>query len=73
VAIPQNYIQKSQNEGHYVFVAVEENGKHVARKKTVQPGISFNGLTEISEGLEPGDKIITAGYKDLYNGQLIEY
>lgn len=73
IAIPQNYIQKSPDEGSFVFVAIDENGKKTARKKNVTPGVTYNGLTEISNGLSEGDKIITAGYKDLYNGQLIEY
>jgi multidrug efflux pump subunit AcrA (membrane-fusion protein) len=73
IAIPQNYIQNSRDEGHFVFVAIEENGKKIARKKTVTTSVTYNGLTEISAGLSDGDKIITAGYKDLYNGQPIDY
>ena len=73
VAIPQNYIQNSRDVGQFVFVASEENGKKVARKRTITPHISYNGLTEVINGLNAGDKIITAGYKDLYNGQPIDY
>lgn len=73
IGIPQNYIQSSKNEGQFVFVALAENGKKVARKKYVKTGITYNGLTEILSGLEEGDKIITAGYKDLYEGQIIGY
>jgi RND family efflux transporter MFP subunit len=73
IAIPQNFIQNSRDEGQFVFVAVEENGKKIARKKTITPSVSYNGLTEVVDGLNEGDKIITAGYKDLYNGQPIDY
>jgi RND family efflux transporter MFP subunit len=73
IAIPQNLIQKSPDEGNFVFIASEENGKKVARKKNITSGITYNGLTEITSGLSEGDKIISAGYKDLYNGQLIEF
>lgn len=73
IAVPQNYIQTSRDEGQFVFVAVEENGKKIAQKRTVIPFISFNGLTEIVGGLNEGDKIITAGYKDLYHGQPIDF
>jgi RND family efflux transporter MFP subunit len=73
IAIPQNYIQNSRDEGQFVFVAAEENGKKVARKRTITTSLSYNGLTEIVGGLNEGDKIITAGYKDLYNGQPIDY
>jgi len=73
IAIPQNYIQTSRDEGQFVFVASVENGKKVARKRTVIPFISYNGLTEIVTGLNEGDLIITAGFKDLYDGQIIDY
>ena len=73
IAIPQNYIQTSRDEGQFVFVASQENGRKVARKRTVIPFISYNGLTEVVTGLNEGDLIITAGYKDLYDGQVIEY
>lgn len=73
IAIPQNYIQASGNEGSYVFIAKEENGKKVARKIAIKTGITYNGLTEVTEGLHSGDKIITAGFKDLYDGQAIDF
>jgi membrane fusion protein, multidrug efflux system len=73
VAIPQNYIQSSSNEGLFVFIVKEENGKKVARKAYIRTGITYNGLTEIVSGLKESDRIITAGYKDLYEGQIVDY
>jgi RND family efflux transporter MFP subunit len=73
IALPQNYIQSSKAEGQFVYVASSENGKNVARKKYVKSGVTYNGLTELLSGLEEGDKLITAGYKDLYDGQIIDY
>jgi len=73
IAIPQNYIQSSGDEGLYVFLAKDENGKKVAKKSFIKTGVTYNGLTEIKSGLIEGDKIITAGYKDLYDGQIIDY
>ncbi|MCX6247030.1 MAG: efflux RND transporter periplasmic adaptor subunit [Bacteroidetes bacterium] len=73
VAVSQNFIQSSKEEGLYVFLAKEENGKKVARKAYVKTGVTYNGLTEILSGLKDGDKMITAGYKDLYDGQVIDY
>lgn len=73
IAIPQNYIQLSRNEGQYVFVVSMEEGNKVARKRAITTGITYNGLTEIVSGLRDGDVIITAGYKDLYDGQPIDY
>jgi membrane fusion protein, multidrug efflux system len=73
ISIPQDYIQTSMNEGKFVFVTVMENGKKVARKKFITSGNTYNGLTEILTGLSEGDLIITSGYKDLYDGQVIDY
>lgn len=73
ISIPQNYLLSSRDEGQYVFVAATEDGKQVARKRNVTTGITYNGLTEILSGLNPGDLIITAGYKDLYDGQYIDF
>jgi RND family efflux transporter MFP subunit len=73
IAVSQNFIQSSKNEGLYVFLAKDENGKKVARKTFIKTGVTYNGLTEILSGLKNGDKLITAGYKDLYDGQVIDY
>ena len=73
MAVSQNFIQSSKDEGLYVFLAKEETGKKVARKIFIKSGVTYNGLTEITNGLKEGDKIITAGYKDLYDGQIIDY
>jgi len=73
IAIPQNFIQSSRDEGQYVYVATEEDGKKLARKRTIKAGITYNGLTEIKSGLKDGDLIVTAGYKDLYDGQVIDF
>jgi len=73
IAVSQNFIQSSKDEGLFVYLAKEENGKKVARKSFIKTGITYNGLTEVLGGLKDGDKLITAGYKDLYDGQVIDY
>jgi len=73
IAIPQNFLQASRNEGQYVFIVASENGNKVARKKYVKSGITYNGLTEIIQGVNAGDLLITAGFKDLYDGQSITF
>jgi membrane fusion protein, multidrug efflux system len=71
-AVPANVIQKSMDES-FVFVAVEENGKKVAKKQIVTLGMTYNGLTEVLTGLKAGDKIITTGYQDVNNNDLISF
>jgi hypothetical protein len=52
---------------------VEKQGeRQVARKKTIQTGESYQGLIEIRSGLSDGDLLVTAGYQNLYEGQLVQ-
>lgn len=48
-----------------------ENGKMVARKKTVTVGQYYGNNIEILSGLVVGDNIITEGYQSLFDGQNI--
>jgi multidrug efflux pump subunit AcrA (membrane-fusion protein) len=38
----------------------------------VEVGGTYNGMAEITSGLEEGDKIITTGFNNLVEGQLIQ-
>ncbi|MGB6339610.1 MAG: efflux RND transporter periplasmic adaptor subunit [Candidatus Aminicenantaceae bacterium] len=70
IVAPQNIIQKTGAE-HFLFVASEENGRWIAKKKVVQAGESYNNRTEIADGLEEGDFIITFGFQNLADGQTV--
>jgi membrane fusion protein (multidrug efflux system) len=72
IVVPSNIVQNSA-EGLYVLVAADENGHMVAARRTVVPGMEYQGLTVITEGLQPGDKIITFGYSEIVNGQRIQF
>lgn len=71
LVISSNYIQTSVSGETYVLVAEESNGSVYAKKKPVTPGISYKGETQILSGLEVKDKIISVGFSDLVDGQLI--
>lgn len=64
-------VVKEGRDGKYLFAAREENGKTIARKLIVEVGETYNGLAEIKSGLVEGDKIITIGYNNLIDGQII--
>ncbi len=70
IAVPTNCIQSSEN-GSYVVVAENKNGKVVAVRKTVVTGHSGEDSTEITEGLEAGEKLIVTGFQELNDGQEI--
>ena len=72
LVVSQNIVQKTEG-GDLVYVAVVENGKKIAKSRTVKTGISYNGNIEILEGLTSGEMVITQGYQDLVDGTLINY
>ncbi len=71
IVLPVGAVQKGL-DGEYVFIAADENGKTVAKRKLVKSGIAYNGMTEIKEGLAEGDKVITTGYQNLVEGDLVK-
>jgi len=68
--IPVNTMQTDE-QGKYVLVAVSENGKMYARKKHIEIGQLYNDQLEVKSGLSAGDMLITDGFQNLYDGQLI--
>jgi len=70
--VDQNIIQGTE-KGQVVYVAVNENGKKMAKSKIVKTGLIYNGKIEITEGLQAGDEIITTGYQEVSDGQTISY
>ena len=70
ITIPVNTLQNDET-GKYVLVAVTENGKMIARKKTVTVGELYGDHLEVKSGLQVGDQLITEGFQGLYDGQSI--
>jgi membrane fusion protein (multidrug efflux system) len=69
--LPVEAVQKS-SDGEFVYVAEEENGKKVARRKTVTSGLIYNGRTEITSGLAEGDAVITTGFQSVIEGDRVQ-
>lgn len=70
VTIPVNTLQ-NDDKGKFVMVAVQENGKWIARKKPVTIGRLYQDKVEIKTGLQAGDQVITDGFQGVYDGQPI--
>ena len=70
ISAPINLLQNDE-KGKFIYVAVTENGKLVARKKVVNVGQYYGNNIEILTGLTAGDKIVTEGYQSLFDGQNI--
>ena len=70
ISAPINLLQNDE-KGKFIYVAVMENGKLLARKKAVIVGEYYGNNIEILAGLVAGDNVITEGYQTLFDGQNI--
>lgn len=72
LTIPINIVQKSEM-GDFVFVAVKNGKKYTAEKRTITTGRTYGASTEVVSGLQAGDQVISTGYNDLNEGQVINF
>ena len=71
IVIPVNVVQ-SDETGKYVYVLLKSsNGKTTAHKVVVTIGEVYGENVEIKGGLTAGDQLVTEGYQNLYEGQMI--
>jgi membrane fusion protein (multidrug efflux system) len=67
VAIPQAAIAIDQ-AGPYVYVV---NDKNVAEQRRIKTGVSRDGMTAITEGLQAGEKVIVQGQQRVRPGMVV--
>jgi RND family efflux transporter MFP subunit len=70
IVIPVNLMQIDE-KGKYVYIAEKKADKLVASKRTIFIGETYNGMVEVKQGLKPGEQLITEGFQNLYEGQII--
>ncbi len=71
ITVPMNIIQNDQ-AGTYVYIVVGNTSKLTVKKAAVKVGQVYRGTAEILSGLAVGDKVITVGYQDLNEGDLVK-
>jgi membrane fusion protein, multidrug efflux system len=72
ITAPVNAIQHSE-EGEFLLVARKKGNGYITAKQPIKPGVTYNGRTEILQGLKEGDLIIVTGYQDLVDDQPIRF
>ena len=71
IVIPVNVLQ-SDETGKYVYVITKSsNGKTTAHRVVVTIGEVYGESVEIKAGLKAGDQLVTEGFQNLYEGQMI--
>ncbi len=69
LTIPRDAILRDAYGASRVWALVDVDGAPVATQRTVQVGRSFEGNTEIRNGLEPGARVVIRGNETLREGQ----
>ncbi|MBS1787103.1 MAG: efflux RND transporter periplasmic adaptor subunit [Acidobacteria bacterium] len=61
--VPLNAVMKAKGNpnGYAVFVVTEEGGRQVARLRDVKLGESYGNTVAVTDGVKPGDRVITTG------------
>ncbi|GEO05272.1 RND transporter [Adhaeribacter aerolatus] len=70
LVVPVNVIQKDE-AGDYVYVIEKAGNGTVVKKRKVTLGQTYAGNTEITNGLNPNDQVVTAGQQNLNEGQAV--
>jgi membrane fusion protein, multidrug efflux system len=72
ILVPMNVIQ-TDRVSSYVYIVHTKDKFSAAFKQPVVIGNSYNGVAEILKGLAVGDKVISAGYQELIDGEYIRF
>ncbi len=64
---------KEDFKGSYTYIAENSEGKNVARKLYVSTGVTDNNITEVTDGLIAGMKVISEGYNQVGDGTSISF
>jgi RND family efflux transporter MFP subunit len=72
IRVPMNIIQKDLN-GSYVYVVRNKDNFYGAFRQPVVIGSTYNGIAEITEGLETSDKVVTTGFQELIDGEYVRF
>jgi membrane fusion protein (multidrug efflux system) len=71
LVVPINVIQVSES-GEFILVAEQNgDGQATVRRKAIRQATTYNGFAEIASGLSGGDWIISSGYQEVNDGDVV--
>jgi multidrug efflux pump subunit AcrA (membrane-fusion protein) len=71
LVVPAKCVSKD-GKGDYVFTIQSVDGKEKATKTYVKIDRSSLGMTMVTEGLKPSDRVIVEGYNEVANGDEVK-
>lgn len=74
IVVPTNIIQEDGEGNKYIYVATDIKGNTgTAKKIIVKPGHSSDNMTEIDNGLNKGEVIVTEGFNTISEGMKLNF
>lgn len=73
LVIPINTIQEIDGEKLVYITAKNEKNETIAKKVAVKVGKTYGTTAEVLGGLNEGDQLITTGFQDLTDGQVVKF
>lgn len=70
IIVPRTSVVRNE-EGLSIFVVAEQNGNLIAVQRTITISLSSGDYVVVDSGLEPGDRVVTAGFTNLSNGDFV--
>lgn len=72
--VPLNAVMKAKGDpnGYAVFVVTEEGGRQIARLRDVKLGESYGNTVAVTDGVKPGDRVITTGGTMVNDGDQVK-
>jgi multidrug efflux pump subunit AcrA (membrane-fusion protein) len=71
VAIPSRLIQQDVNGNDYLFVITDSEEGTFVERRVIQTGLSYEGFTLVTSGLEVGERIVDKGSRSINDGQQV--
>jgi len=71
IVVP-SLVVKQDFRGSYTYIVNGSDSVQRAQKVYVKTGVSNNNMTEISEGLQPGMKVISEGFDQIVDGSAVK-
>ena len=71
IVVPQDLVQRTEN-GFQVFIAERRDDTVTARARAVELGSSYANQVVVTAGLAAGERLITAGHRQVDDGSVIQ-
>ncbi|MDH3342224.1 MAG: efflux RND transporter periplasmic adaptor subunit [Gammaproteobacteria bacterium] len=71
LVIPGHSIHHDIDGAFAYLILADKEGKKIARQSRLKKGLQFGEWTEIIEGIQPGDQLITRGFLGLRDGKAV--